>query len=159
MVRLRQRALDDLLRLGAHSVRVAGGDAGVHRDDNLAREQRVLLPCCHMAQCRRSAAAHVQQHGMGDSKDAPLRMRRPVPSSVTGTTGTFSLAATVNAPFLNSAMRPVALRVPCRRRERTCQHNALPHWLGLCRGMYLGEEQHRRVVAQQLPARVEALLR
>ena len=31
---------------------------------------------------------------------------------VTGTTGTFSLAATLNAPFLNGAIFPVTLRVP-----------------------------------------------
>lgn len=62
MVRLRQRALNDLLCLGAHGVRVAGGDAGVHRDDHLPREQRVLLPCRH-ATPRRSAAAHAQHDG------------------------------------------------------------------------------------------------
>jgi hypothetical protein len=36
-----------------------------------------------------------------------------VPSSVMGTTAAPSLAATVNAPFLNSAILPVADRVPC----------------------------------------------
>lgn len=45
---------------------------------------------------------------------APLRISRPVPSRVIGMTGTFSLAATVKAPFLNSAIWPVAERVPWR---------------------------------------------
>ena len=60
---------------------------------------------------------------------APLRMRRPVPSSVTGTTGTFSLAATVKAPFLNSASLPLALRVPCRCRAQRVSTRVETGWV------------------------------
>ena len=42
----------------------------------------------------------------------PFRMTPPVLTNVMGTTGTFSFAATENAPFLKSAMVPSTDRVP-----------------------------------------------